>query len=171
MDNGYYHKSNPFLGAVNEFMGEVYKESRREVYLMDNTSGELLNNPGTQEYAKLVYTKGIKAGLSDKQPYIKIFTSGLQSLMKLSGPGTKVFLWIVGNVKPKQDKVILVPLKVASELGYAVTKPVHNAINDLIANGVIARAYTGNRNAPAYWINPTIFYNGNRRHLYKKKEL
>ena len=163
--DSYYHKSNPFLGAVNEFMGEVHKEQRKEVFLMDSTSGEVLNEPGT----KLVYSRGVKSGLSDRQPYIKIFTSGLPALMKLTGPGTKVFLWIVGNIRPKQDRVILVPVKVAKELGYAVTKPVHDAVNDLITNQVIARAYTGNRNQPAYYINPTIFYNGNRRHLYKKK--
>lgn len=164
--NSYYHKSNPFLGSVNEFMGEVHKEQRKEVFLMDSSSGEVLHEPGT----RLVYSKGMKAGLSDRQPYIKIFTSGLESLMKLSGPGTKVFLWIVGNIKPKQDRVVLVPARVAKELGYSVTKPVHDAVNDLITNQVIARAYTGTRSQPAYWINPTIFYNGNRRHLYKKNK-
>ena len=161
---GYYHKSNPFLGSVNAFMGEVYKESRKEVYLLDSNSGEVLQEPG----AKLVYSNGMKAGLSDRQPYIKIFTSGLENLMKLTGPGTKVLIWIMKNVRPKQDRVILVPGVVSKELGYKNTKPVHDAVKDLITNGVIARAYTGNRNSPAYFINPTIFYNGNRRHLYTK---
>lgn len=162
--NRYYHKSNPFLGSVNEFMGEVHKEQRKEVFLMDSSSGEVLHEPGS----RLVYSKGMKAGLSDRQPYIKIFTSGLESLMNLSGPAVKVLIWIMKNIKPKQDRVLLAPTKVAKELGYAGAKPVHDAVNDLITNQVIARAHTGSRSQPAYWINPTIFYNGNRRHLYKK---
>lgn len=168
MNGSYYHKSNPFLVAVNEFLGEVHKERRREIYLMDRDSHELMTEPNSNDLMRFVHVKGMKTGLSDKQPYIKLFTSGLSMLMRLSAPGLKVFLWILGNAKPKQDLVVLVPVKVAEELGYAVTKPVHDGVKDLIACGVIARAYTGNRNQPAYWINPTVFYNGNRRHLYNK---
>lgn len=169
MTSDYYHKSSPFQTAVNDLLAPVYKESRKEVYLMDRDSHELMMEPGSSDLMRFVHVKGMKAGLSDKQPYVKVFISGLPLLMKLSAPGLKVLVWILGNLKPKQDKIVLVPVKVAEELAYAVTKPVHDGVKDLMAQGIIARAYTGNRNAPAYWINPTVFYNGNRRHLHYKK--
>jgi hypothetical protein len=162
----YYHKANPFLRQVNGYLGKADKEIRKDVYLMDSKSGDLITEPDSGNLVKMVRVNGIKTAFSDNQPYVKIFIEGLDVLMKLSGPGIKVLLWIIGSVKPKQDRIILVPAQVANKLEYKQTKPVHDGIKDLISNGIIARAYTGVRGTPAYWINPTILYNGNRRSLW-----
>jgi hypothetical protein len=166
---GYYHKTSPFHGVVNEQFGAVQKKSRKEVYLMDSSSHELVTEPGTHNLMKLVHVNGMRSELSDSQQYIKLFISALPLIGGLTSPGLKVFMWILANLKPKQDRVSLSPQKVAKELGYAVIKPVHDGVKDLINQKIIARAYTGNRNAPAYWINPTVVYNGNRRHLWDDK--
>lgn len=166
MHTDYYHKASPFHRVVNEHLGTVEKASRKEVYLMDSSSHELMMEPGSHDLMKLVHVNGMKMGLSDNQQYVKLFISGLPLIMELTIPGLKVFVWLLTNLKPKQDKVVLVPVKAAKDLGYKVTKPVHDGIKDLINHHIIARAYTGNRNAPAYWVNPTVIYNGNRRHLW-----
>lgn len=163
-----YHKVSPFAGQVNDHLEMVQKQSRKEVYLMDSASHELLADPKGGGLLKLMHMNGTKAGLSDGQQYIKLFITGLPLLMQLSSPGLRVFVWILSHIKPKQDHIILIPNKVSKEIGYAVNKPVHDGINDLLRRGVIARKYTGTRNAPGYWINPTIFFNGNRRHLFNE---
>jgi len=167
MTADYYHKTSPFLQAVNEHLEEVIKETRKEVYMMDRSNGELITETNGNP-VRLIRRQASMPAFTDKQQYIKLFTQGLPLLMELSAPGLKVFMWVLGHIKPKQDKVELNPGRVAAELNYVVTKPVHDGIKDLINQRIIARAYTGNRNVPAYWINPTVFYNGNRRHLFNK---
>lgn len=162
----YYHRENPFLEQVNGYLGKVEKESRKDVYLMDRASGDLMIEPDSGSLVKFIRVNGMKSGFNDKQPYIKLFTGGLEALMGLTGPGLKVFLWLLGNLKPKQDRVILVPVQVAKHLNYKSTKPIHDGIKDLMTSNIIARAYTGTRGTPAYWINPTVLYNGNRRNLW-----
>lgn len=171
MQGEYYHKISPFHAEVNEFLETELKEHRQQAYIMDVESYELVTEPDSKELMKIMHSTGIRETFKDRQPYVKMFIQGLPLLMKLSTPGLKVLLWILGNIKPKNDQIVLLPIRVAKELGYTVTKPVHDGVKDLIAQNIIVRAYTGDRNAPAYWINPTVFYNGNRKHLYNKTSI
>jgi len=165
----YYHKISPFRKDVNNYLDAVRKETKRVVYLMDRDSHELIIEPGSSDLMRLVHVNGSKLSINDNQQYIKLFTSGLPLLKELSAPGLKVFIWILANLKPKQDLIILVPNKVAKELAYKITKPIHDGVKELINHQIIARAYTGNRNNPAYYINPAVIFNGNRRHLWDDK--
>lgn len=156
-----YHKENPFIHELRRQVKLIMK-SRKRVGPIMNTLGELI----TDEEGLVTVTTHTGSFLSyeDNEPFIKFYIEHIGILRKITAPGLLIFTYVLEASKPKQDVIHLNSMEVAQKLGISRTYAYHG-IKSLCDENVIARKFTGKRSAAYYWINPTVFYNGNRHHL------
>jgi hypothetical protein len=82
----------------------------------------------------------------------------------LSDRGFKMLVYVMQKLPKNAEIVEIVPADYMTEFGVSSIQTVYNAIKDLMDRGCLAR-YKPNR----YWINPSVFFNGNRIKKYVDK--
>jgi len=162
-----YHKENPFLDEIYKVVIPVTKRKRLRAVIMDSSTGQLISD--ATGYNVVTTKEHLFPGYQDIQPYVKLYANQVSFLRRISIPAIHVFSYIIENLKCKQTNIVLEPTILAKELNYKTDRSIYNGILDLVKEKVIARAYTGKRATPTYWINPTFFYNGNRQNLLADK--
>lgn len=100
----------------------------------------------------------------DEEKFIKMFTSEIKSLFNLSSAGIRVFGYVMSILKPNQDTIIIRTKECCKYAEYTSETPVRAGIGDLIKNGFLART----EYAEEYYINPMLFFNGNRVSFVKQ---
>lgn len=153
------HKKSPFIDDLLEI--EVSK--RRKI--VAGKSPNLIINGNTGEVeGHQVFAINEKV---DKETFIKIYEKGLTSLFNLSKSGLKVFGYFTKIAKPNKDYVIFEIDECKEYTGYKTDKPVLKGVAELIEGQLIARS----RYHYKYFINPSMFFNGNRFTLIKSYQL
>jgi hypothetical protein len=94
----------------------------------------------------------------DKAEFMKVYKTGLANWYDLSKSAIKIFAFISSILKPNKDYFDFDLDDCKAFTGYSSKNTILNAISELIANKFIARG----SNPYKYFINPTIFFNGNR---------
>lgn len=153
------HLKSPFISDLLEI--EVSK--RRKI--VAGKSPNLIINSDTGELeGHQVFAINEKV---DKETFIKIYEKGLSSLFNLSKAGLKVFGFFTKVAKPNKDYVIFEIDECKDYTGYKTDKPVLKGIAELIEGKLIARSKYHFK----YFINPSMFFNGNRYTLIKSYQL
>jgi hypothetical protein len=161
----FYHKENPFIKELRKQVRVIMRSRKRVGPIMNSTTGEFISD---ENGLVMVTTHtGAFPTFEDDCEFIKLYIDNIKILRTISAAGILIFTYVLEVAKPKQDLVYLNSSMIAEKLDISRTY-VYDGIRSLCAEQVIARAYTGKRSAVAYWINPTIFYNGNRQHLLLK---
>ena len=110
---------------------------------------------------------GVKKEL-DKEQFIKIFHSQLQVLFDLSKAALKLFSYIASATEFK-DRIIFDLEECKRYTGYKGKEAIYKGLAELLKADMIARTGASN----IYFINPQIFYKGDRIVLvteYRKKK-
>lgn len=160
----FYHKENPFIKELRKQV-RVIMRSRKQVGPIMNADGEFVQDDNG--LVMVTTHTGTFPSFEDDNEFIKLYIDNIKVLRTISAAGILIFTYVLEVSKPKQDLVYLNSSVIAEKLNISRTY-VYDGIRSLCTEQVIARAYTGKRSAVAYWINPTIFYNGNRQHLLLK---
>jgi len=141
------HDENPFTPQLGEIR---LKTKRIRIHkgndLIDEETGEIVAvNPilKTVEY--------------DPDKYFKIFIDEIQRFFVLQDRSIKLLIYLMKNSKPKQDFVLFDRSKCANDTEMSEAT-IFRALGDLIDNDFIARSEYPYK----YYINPTIFFNGDR---------
>lgn len=113
----------------------------------------------TQEIHSYTEAGEMVTDFNDRGKFTKIFNSGRIKLSELSAPGVKVLCYIMMHLTPNKEELYLHTSEVAKEMGYKNQKNVYDGIVDLLNLGLLARK-TGTQ--PVFWINPNMYFNGNR---------
>ena len=102
----------------------------------------------------------------DLSSFTKIYQSlkGVDVLLTLSRPAMALYILIPHLLKPGDDWVELRSSYLEKKLNLSETT-ILGAIRDLVGATVLLRKQRSH-----YWINPTIFFNGDRIHYYKKNK-
>lgn len=149
------------------------------------------NNPFTDSLKTVIHKKNIVAGRSadnviidiesgeqtghvafmkiqeyDKQQFVKFYVDNLKMFFGLSKKAIRVLVYIMQALKPRKDTVLIDTLDCAEYTNYA-RSTVFSAIAELLENKFIARTKTNQ----LYYINPSIFFNGNRASFVKQLRL
>jgi len=103
-----------------------------------------------------------KVHLTDPIPYTKLFVDNREMLLRLSGTGLRVLVYAICIVKPLSQTAILHIPDIQVELGMSSINSIKNGIGELIEADIIAQKLGSNIE---YWINPNVFFNGNRLRL------
>lgn len=154
-----FNKSNPFL---QETLHHIEK-GERTVFFSDRRADLLIDHEGTVKGHSLFARKQAV----DKAQFTKIFNTSLFSWFDLSKAAIRVFAYIVETLDKNEDsfEFDLESCKVFTK--YSATNSILSGLAELVDNRFIARG-----NHPyKYFINATIFFNGNRLTLIEEYEL
>jgi len=139
--------------ALNPFLtGSSFKMMNKETrfrYTQNYTEGVTTITKEITDYEIIELDEFVK---------VYKFSRQLGFINALNGAGAKMYLYIQSKLPSDQDFIILKTNKVSKDLNVSVAT-VYNCIDNLIDAGVLCKK--GNSE---YWINPTILFNGNRKH-------
>ena len=140
--------TNPF--KVNGLISRQYIPKGKE---------ELVVDPNSREMYTMKKVPKTMEEVHDPAVYTKVFQDQLEVLIGLSPASMKIVLYMICNMRPLSDFIVLsVPdLMVALDIKSHVT--IKNSIMELLDTGIIAQQLGSNI---MFWINPNIFFNGNR---------
>ena len=144
------NKVNPFIEETMQHMSVGNKTilmGNRDTEFMVNTEGDIL---GHSIFAKIQKV--------DKAQFAKLYVSNLSSLFGLSKTGIRVLSYILQSVKPNTDWFLFDIDDCLEVTEYKSKKSVWKGMGELLHNKFIARS----NKVYKYYINPTIFFNGNR---------
>lgn len=103
----------------------------------------------------------------DKAEFRKIFRTSLANWFDLSKAGIRVFAYIAENLEKDKDSFEFDLEACKTFTKYSATNTILSGLSELITNQFIARG-----NHPyKYFINPTVFFNGNRLTLVEEYEV
>lgn len=157
------HHTNPFLDGFR-----IKTRPQRKTLTSDRRKGVVdLDTGEIEETAELV-----KRVPTDTAPFIKVFSDQLYVVLGLSHAGVRLLTiaWIELSRDPGRHKVSLserIAAQHANEAGGHLSRSLYfRGRKELIARGIIAETTEPN----LYWINPQIFFNGNRLPLVKEAQ-
>lgn len=162
---------NPF---VEEALAEIQKQTVRKTrvirpdeglakqvqQIVVNIEGEATGYGAFMQYIEV-----------DEDKFAKFYLSQFAAFWELSKPAIRVFGYILSALKPGQDRLTFKMDKALAYTDYSHRSHVLTGLSNLVECGIIARtAYDYE-----YFINPLVFFNGNRvtfakTYIKKKKE-
>lgn len=147
--------TNPF--KVNGLISRQYIPKGKEELVVDPNSGEMYTMKRVPKTAEEIH---------DPAVYTKVYQDQLELIIGLSPASMKIVMYMICNMRPLSDSIVLsIPdLMVALDIKSAVT--IKNSIMELLDAGIIAQELGSNIK---FWINPNVFFNGNRVRLAESK--
>lgn len=103
----------------------------------------------------------------DKAKFMKVFMTGLSNWFDLSKAGIKVFAYVANQVQPNRDTFIFDLDNCKEFTGYSAKNSILSGLAELVENKFIARGPAFN----IYYINPTVFFNGDRLTFVEQYEI
>lgn len=146
--------TNPFIESVYEVKTRVrpsYFAKGETVSVIDDSTGEIKG----RGFNAVVHEKQI-----DTERFIKLYSKTYEILPLLSMSATKL-LWFMLRSLGYDDVISLNMDNAKKVTGYKNDAVIYRALSELKKHNIIANAY---RNG-LYYINPTMFYRGNRLKL------
>jgi hypothetical protein len=160
------NKENPFLHELSISITSGHKTS-----MVATQKGDVIFNQDTGEVKDNVIFLATKVKV-DKDEFVKIFVEHIGSIFDLSKAAQKTFVFIL-SITRFDDKVIFDIEECMKQTGYTSKSSVYKSLAELALNNMIAKSNIKN----VFFINPAIFYKGDRMflvkeyHLHKKEEL
>lgn len=157
--------SNPSINHVSDNL-----VSRTKKHYLRNGNHALLLDDQTGEHIGQMGAVFLEEKTVDTEQFIKLFTAGIEELMSLSSAGLKLFRLIYELMleTPNVDFFTLdyKTLKTLKKWNYS--QPTFNTgLNELLIKSIIYKSV-----APAqYFVNVSLFYNGDRITLLKSYRL
>lgn len=160
------HAENPFLEALD--VPVTKKFSSQESGLFISRSSQESGTGEVSEVAAITRVKTV-----DEEKFVKIFTDELRHFFSLKPSTQKVLQVVLVELQKRKDKdIVYLDYKHAIEYFTTAedTKPImsrptfHNCIKEMIDKEFIAESTYQNQ----YYINPKLFFNGNRLRLVKE---
>lgn len=155
------------LNVENPFIDETitHIEKGEKFIMIGNPNSDVLIDGETSEIkAHTVMAKKIKV---DRAQFVKLYTSTITNFLELSKTGIRVFTFIASNIRPNADSFVMVFDECMKYTGYKSKKSIIQGLTELIDNDIIARSKV----PYIYFINPTMFYNGDRLTLLEQYEV
>ena len=143
------HEVNPFL----KDMGIVFRTNSgtSQMYGEDGVPFSVI---------KKVWT------VKDTYKFTRLYGKGVMNLwpraMRWDLKTTRMFLWLMQNMRKGQDLIEIDPFLVMGELNLTKRKEVEQAVRALVDDGVLAVHIDAVNH---FWINPSLFYSGDRTEL------
>jgi len=151
-----FNESNPFIRKLDS----IKTGTRTAVCARGNVVSMVDEDTG--EVKGQGFNAVIREKQYDSERFVKMYAAGRKVLPNLSGAALKV-LWYIIDHMGYDDIINLNMQKIKKETGYKSEAMIYRAITELKRYNVIANAYQNG----IYYMNPTMFYRGNRLKLIK----
>jgi hypothetical protein len=144
-----FNEINPFLDTlvVNSKSRIIAKGKNADKAIINTTTGEVGDDTLFIALQKEV----------DKEQFVKIFQSQLKIFFDLSTKTLRVLSYLL-SVATFEDQILFRVNECMKYTGYNSKNTINQAIAELLEKGIIAKGYV----AHLFYINPTIFYKGDR---------
>ena len=142
------YSENPFLKILNVPLApKTHTFISKDRAIINTSTGELDDDILLTGKKKFV----------DGEHFVKIFVKEMEAIFELSRAAQKVFSYMLLKVG-YDDRLIFDIEECLEKTGYGSKPPVFAGIGELLKNNFIAKT----RNQFVYWINPKLFYKGDR---------
>jgi hypothetical protein len=150
---------NPF---VEQAISNIQKQTVRKTRLV-KPDGQLAKQAqqiivNTESGEAVGYGAFMQFIEVDEEQFAKVYLSQFSNFWELSKPAIRVFGYIITVLKPNQDIFTFIMQKALEYTKYSAQNHVFTGLSHLIECGIIART----EQYFQYFINPLIFFNGNR---------
>lgn len=163
------NKENPFVKqAVEQVQNNIVKKYRTA----GTTSQKAILKAVDSNNNVLGHTQFVKQIEVDEEKFAKLYISQFSAFFDLTTPALKVFGYIMNNLFKDKDYFYFDREECLVYTGYKSEKSIYLGLANLVENEIIARG----KNDIMYYINPMIFFNGDRitfakTYVKKQKEL
>jgi len=154
------------MNKVNPFLPETvtHVEKGEKIILMSSKNPDMIVNAEGEVKGHAIFAKRQKI---DRAQFAKFYISSLTAFYDLEKSGIKVLSYILKILKPNADSFDFDFEDCMNHTGYKSKKTIFTGLSELLENKFIARG-----NHPyKYYINPTIFFNGDRITFLKQYEV
>jgi hypothetical protein len=131
-------------------------------HYMQKEGEQLMVDPETSELLSVRRVPRNKEQLHDTKVYTKLFTDNIDTFMTLPGAGMKLLLYGMCKVRPLQDSIFLNVDDCLLVCGFKSVTSYREGVKALIDARILARKVGSYME---YWVNPNVFFNGNRLRL------
>ncbi len=146
-------KENPFLPETMEVVKENTVKKRKyfssQKVLLDVVNTQTGETEGYQAFTKFVKV--------DKEQFTKIYPARIKALFDLGNAALRVFCYIQTKVQQDRDTFIF-DIESCEEFTKQSRPTIYRGLAELVKNEIIARG----KYDFLYYINPLIFFNGDR---------
>ena len=155
-----FNSENPFLNQavekINNNVAIKYQNATRTgekaiLHAVDPNSGEVLGTTSFVRYKEV-----------DQESFIKIYLTEFRQFFDLSTAGIRVFGYVIENLLPGQDKVLINIAKMKEYTHYS-TSTIYRGLSELLSANIVARGY----NTGFLYVNPMCIFNGDRINYIK----
>lgn len=153
------YKINPFING-----NSILPIKRKNTVI--GSKDHILINDKTGEVGGTVAIKRVEE--VDNETFIKIYIGQIRDLFSLKQNAMKVLSYIITITPINKDKIIFDIDECKAFTGYSSTTTITDGLSILVENGIVARS----EKSIVYYINPNIFFNGDRLILvneYRRK--
>lgn len=147
------YKENPFLPQTMEVVKENTVK-RRKYFDPQKVLMEVVDSETHETKAYQSFTKFVKV---DEEQFTKLYPSRIKSLFNLGNAALRVFCYIQTKVQKDRDTFIF-DIDTCEEFTGQSRPTIYRGLAELVKNEIIARG----KYDFLYYVNPMIFFNGNR---------
>jgi len=146
------HRDNPFSENLILTDTKTIKRGvgRKSDIIIDGDTGAVTGHTGATVYYDVKRV--------DNEQFNKIYTKNLTRLFDLNGNDMKVFLYIMAILRPNRELVQINNRECMEYTGIKTTNTIYRCLSALIETKFICRS----KISQTYFINPAIFFNGDR---------
>jgi hypothetical protein len=152
------YEKNPFMGKLVEEI--VIKDQK----VRAGKSGILIDKETNEEK---VFNAVYAVKKVDRAKFVKIYTSEISALFELPKSATHMFAFVTSILEVGKDWVYIHYPEAMEFCGYKHANQVREGIKHLVGCGLLAASMRPN----FYFINPQIFFNGDRALLVKEYQI
>lgn len=163
MANKVYSLASYQLNQENPFLKNAIEQVEKNVVKRYKTAGTTDKKAILQAFDEetgeiLGHTQFIKQIEVDEEKFAKLYLSNFSSFFDLKPQALKVFGYIMSVLIPNKDEFVFLLDDCMKYTGYKAKSSVFQGLGQLVSNEIIARGKTDF----LYFINPMVFFNGNR---------
>jgi hypothetical protein len=130
--------------------------------IKEDPEGKTMVDESTGEYLKVINLGKNELKVFDNVKYTKLYDESISILKDFSSPTLKVWCYILTQLKPTKDEVVFNMQDCIKFTGYTASINVYKGITELLEKNYIARSIG---KGGTYFINPNLFFNGDRRKI------
>lgn len=147
-------EENPFLENA---LKNIETNTVRKTQFVNGSKG-VENIVSNQDGEVVGHTRFVRYIELDEDKFAKVYLSQFGVFWELSKTAIRVFGYILTNLIPNKDIVYIDIQDALKYTGYREEKSLYKGIAELVNAGIIARSTSYIK----YFINPMIFFNGDR---------
>jgi hypothetical protein len=151
------------MKSVQAFLENPFKvDGITTITYTPKVDEKIVTDPETGEMFTMRKLPKSQQHLHDGKVYVKLFQESQETLLKLPHVSIKILIYAMCKIRPLSEIVFLHVDDCMVACGFKSATSYREGIKILIKHNVLARKMGSTME---YWVNPNIFFNGNRIRL------